>query len=210
MTFVQSVYPAAGTFVPSTNSNAFQSDTNTQTQNEYNVKIDHTFGQKDSVWFRYSRIGSTVVAPSGNLPGLLKDEAIPARNWGGNWVHTFSPSLQLQVLFSRTTVADNATTKLKGVDANTVTPAAGFSPDFASNFSGTDGWLLPDLDLGNGIAHGGESIVNTPQATDNNQVSATLNKIKGTHSFAVGANYISSVFSSPLAFDSSPSITIRQ
>jgi hypothetical protein len=202
VTFVQTVYPAAGTFVPSTNSNAFQSDTNTQTQNEYNIKIDHTFGQKDSVWFRYSRIASTVVAPSGNLPGLLKDEAIPARNWGGNWVHTFSPSLQLQVLFSRTTVADNATTKLKGVDANTVTPAAGFSPDFASNFSGTDGWLLPDLDLGNGIAHGGESIVNTPQATDNNQVSATLNKIKGTHSFAVGANYISSVFSSPLAFDS--------
>jgi hypothetical protein len=201
VTFIQTVYPSAGPFNPATNSNAFQNDTNTQHQNEYNVRIDHTFGQKDTVWFRYSHIDSTVVAPNGNLPGLLKNEAIPGRNWGGNWVHTFSPSLQLQVLFSRTTVADNATTKMKGVDANAVTPAAGFSPDFASNFSGTTGWLLPNLDLGNGIAHGGESVVNTPQATDNNQVSATLNKIKGTHNFAVGANYISSVFSSPLAFD---------
>jgi hypothetical protein len=82
------------------------------------------------------------------------------------------------------------------VDANTVTPAAGFSPDFASNFSGTPGWLLPNVDLGNGIVHGGESVVNTPQATDNNHVSATLNKIKGSHSFSVGANYITSVFSS--------------
>jgi len=202
VTFIQTVYPAAGTFNPSTNSNAFASDANTQHQNEYNVRIDHTFGQKDAVWFRYSQIGSTVVAPdSGNLPGLLKSEDIPARNWGGNWVHTFSPSLQLQVLASRTTVADNASTKMKGVDANTVTPAAGFSPDFASNFSGTTGWLLPNFDLGSGFVHGGESVVNTPQATDNNQFSATLNKIKGSHNFAFGASYISSVFSSPLAFD---------
>jgi hypothetical protein len=203
VTFMQTVYPKAGAFNSATNSNAFASDANTQHQNEYNVRIDHTFGQKDSVWFRYSHIDSNVKTPdSGNLPGLLKSEAIPARNWGGNWVHTFTPSLQLQVLFSRTTVADNATTKMNGVDANSVTPAAGFSADFASNFSGTTGWLLPNFDPGNGIAHGGESVINTPQATDNNQFSATLNKIKGTHSFAVGANYISSVFSSPLAFDS--------
>ena len=102
---------------------------------------------------------------------------------------------------SRTTVADNASTKMKGVDANTVTPAAGFSPDFASNFSGTTGWLLPNFQIGSGFVSGGESVVNTPQATDNNQFSATLNKIKGTHNFAFGASYISSVFSSPLAFD---------
>jgi hypothetical protein len=78
VTFIQTVYPAAGTFNPATNSNAFASDANTQHQNEYTVKIDHTFGQRDSVWFRYSQIGSTVATPdSGNLPGLLKNEAIP-------------------------------------------------------------------------------------------------------------------------------------
>src|SRR5207244_4185186 len=127
--FLQTVLPAAGAFDPAFNSNAFDKDPNTQHQNEYNLKLDHTFGQKDSVWFRYSRINSNVLKPT-DLPGLTTNQAIPGRNWGG------------------------------------------------------------------------ESVVLTPQATDNNQFSVTLNKLKGTHTFTFGANYISSVFSSPLSFDS--------
>ena len=200
VTFLQSVLPAAGTFDPTFNSNAFDTDPNTQHQNEYNVRVDHTFGQKDSVWFRYSLINSNVLKPT-SLPGLTTTDAIPGRNWGGNWVHTFSPSLQLQALFSRTTVSDNAYTKFKTNTASII-QAAGFAPGFASNFSGTSGWLLPNYQLGNGYVSGGESVVLTPQATDNNQVSVTVNKLKGTHAFTVGASYISSVFSSPLSFDS--------
>src|SRR5437870_2075065 len=56
--FLQTVLPAAGAFDPAFNSNAFDTDPNTQHQNEYNIRIDHTFGQTDSVWFRYSRINS--------------------------------------------------------------------------------------------------------------------------------------------------------
>jgi hypothetical protein len=152
-----SVYPAAGPYNAENNSNAIDTDPNIQHQNEYNVRIDHTFGQKDSVWFRYSRINSTVTVPAG-LPGLIKNEAIPGRNWGASYIHTFSPSLQLQALFSRTTVADNSTTKFAGLDAQTIDQAAGFSPDFASNFAGTPGWLIPSLGPGNGIASAGESV----------------------------------------------------
>ncbi len=162
--------------------------------------LDHTFGQKDSVSFRYSFINSDVLKPT-SVPGLQTTDSIPGRNWGGNWVHTFSPSLQLQVLFSRTTVSDNAVTKFK-TDSSGIIQAAGFAPEFASNYSGTSSALLPDYQLGNGYADGGEGIVLTPQATDNNQVSATLSKLKGTHSFAFGASYITSVFSSPLSNES--------
>ena len=201
--FIQKVYPPAGAYNAATNSNAVDTDPNTQSQNEYNVRIDHTFGQKDSVWFRYSRIESTVVSPNnGNLPGLLKNDAIPGRNWGGNWVHTFSPSLQLQALYSRTKVSDNGVTKMKGVDAAAVDQAAGFSPDFASNFSGTSGWLLPSLGLGNNLVSGGEIIQKTPQATDNHQFSLTLTKLKGSHTFTMGGSYITSVFSSPISYES--------
>ena len=200
VTFLQSVLPAAGAFDPAFNSNAFDTDPNTQHQNEYNIRLDHNFGQKDSVWFRYSMINSDVLKPT-NLPRLQTTDSIPARNWGGNWVHTFSPSLQLQALFSRTKVSDNAYTRMKGADANTIVAAAGFAPGFASNFSGTSGSLLPSYELRNGYVSGGESVVLTPQATDNNQISVTVNKLKGTHTFTVGANYISSVFSSPLSFD---------
>ena len=199
--FIQSVYPAAGTFNAPTNSNAVDSDPNTQHQNEYNVKIDHTFGQRDSVWFRYSRIDSTVVSPNGSLPGLLKDDDIPGRNWGANWIHTFSPTLTLQALYSRTKVSDNGVTRLKGADAASIDQAAGFSPNFASNFAGVQGWLIPSLGLGNGLANGGEIVQNTPQATDNHQFSVTMNKLKGTHTFTFGSNYITSRFSSPISYD---------
>ena len=198
--FLQTVLPAAGAFDPAFNSNAFDTDPNTQHQNEYNIRIDHTFGQTDSVWFRYSRINSNVLKPT-DLPGLTTNQAIPGRNWGGNWVHTFSPSLQLQALFSRTTVSDDSFTKFK-TDLTNVIQAAGFAPGFSSNFSGAKGWLLPSYDLRNGYVSGGESVVLTPQATDNSQFSVTLNKLKGTHTFTFGANYITSVFSSPLSFDS--------
>ena len=198
--FLQTVLPAAGAFDPAFNSNAFDTDPNTQHQNEYNIRIDHTFGQTDSVWFRYSRINSNVLKPT-DLPGLTTNQAIPGRNWVGNWVHTFSPSLQLQALFSRTTVSDDSFTKFK-TDLTNVIQAAGFAPGFSSNFSGAKGWLLPSYDLRNGYVSGGESVVLTPQATDNNQFSVTLNKLKGTHTFTFGANYITSVFSSPLSFDS--------
>ena len=197
--FIHTVYPKAGPYIASTNSNAIDTDPNTQHQNEYNVRIDHTFGQKDSVWFRYSRINSTVSVPA-TLPGLIKNDAIPGRNWGASYIHTFSPSLQLQALFSRTTVSDNSTTKFAGLDAETVDQAAGFSPDFASNFAGTPGWLIPSLGPGNGIASDGEIIQNTPQATDNYQYSVTLTKLKGSHAFKVGAGYITSRFSSPISY----------
>jgi hypothetical protein len=102
------------------------------------------------------------------------------------------------VLFSRTTVSDNAVTKFK-TDTASIIQAAGFAPEFVGNFSGTSRSLLPDYQLGNGYVDGGEGIVLTPQATDNNQVSATLSKTKGTHTFSFGGSYITSVFSSPLS-----------
>jgi hypothetical protein len=198
--FIQSVYPAAGPFVASTNSNAIDTDPNTQNQNEFNVRIDHTFGQKDSVWFRYSRINSTVSVPAG-LPGLIKNEAIPGRDWGGSYIHTFSPTLQLEGLYSRTTVSDDSTTKFAKLNAESIDTAAGFSPDFVANFAGFSGFLIPSLGPGNGIASAGESVQNTPQATDNHQFSVTMTKVKGTHTFKVGGNYITSRFSSPISYD---------
>src|SRR6202011_1015993 len=168
--FIQAVYPAAGPFNAATNSNAIDTDPNIQHQNEYNVRIDHTFGQKDSVWFRYSRINSDISVPGGSvpnvLPGWIKTDTIPGRDWGGSYVHTFSPSLQFQALFSRTTVSDNSDSKFAKLNAQSIDQAAGFSPDFASNFSGTKGWLIPSLGPGNGIASAGEIVQHTPQATD--------------------------------------------
>ena len=62
--------------------------------------------------------------------------------------------------------------------------------------------MIPSLGLGNGFVNGGEIIQNTPQATDNHQFSVTLTKVKGSHTFGFGGNFISSVFSSPISYES--------
>jgi len=79
--YAKAVFPAAGPFNPATNSNALDTTPNTQQQNEFNVRIDQNFGSKDSAWFRYSRINSTVNV-SGGLPNLIKQEAIPRSRLG--------------------------------------------------------------------------------------------------------------------------------
>ncbi len=201
--FLQATLPAAGPYVSSTNSNAYDSDPNTQHQNEYDIRVDHNFGSKDSAWFRYSRINSDVVKPS-TFPKLDTTESIPARNFGVNWVHIFSPTLELQALFSRTTVQDLSNTRLKGGNGNSLAQAAGFATGLYCNFSGTSGCLLPGYGLGDGYvggSAGGEQFNYTYQATDNNQFSVTVNDLRGKHTFSFGGGYITNVFSSPIGFD---------
>jgi hypothetical protein len=197
LAYAKAVFPAAGPYNAATNSNALDTTPNIQHQNEYNVRIDQNFGSKDSAWFRYSRIDSTVNV-SGGLPNLIKQEAIPGRDWGGSWVHIFSPSLELQVQYARTTVSDDQSTRFKNLDSATVDAAVGFSPDFASGFLAATGWLIPGPGIG-GFGNGGEGVNNTEKGTDNHQISGTLTKLKGNHDLKFGGGYISSVFASPIS-----------
>ena len=196
--YAQAIFPAAGPYFNNNTANALDTTPDTQTQNEYNVRIDQTFGQKDSMWFRYSRIDS-VVSTSGGLPNLVKNDSIPGRNWGGSYVHTFSPSLQLQAQYTRTTVSDDSSDKFTKLNSASVDAAAGFAAGFASNFSGVSGWLIPNPGIG-GFASGGEIIQNTPKATDNHQFSLAITKVKGTHELKFGGGFTSSVFSSPISY----------
>jgi hypothetical protein len=199
--YAQAIFPAAGTYNAATNSNAIDTDPNTQHQNEYNVRIDHTFGQKDSMWFRYSRIDSAISVPaSGNLPGLINNEAIPGRDWGGSYIHVFSPSLELQLQYARTTVSDDAVQRFTKLNSASVDAAAGFSADFSSNFAGTSGWLIPGPNI-SGFASAGESINDTTEGTDNHQFSGSLTKVRGAHEFKFGASFISNKFASPISYN---------
>ena len=64
--YAKFVFPAAGPFFGTPNSsgaypaNAMDTTPTTQVQNEFDVRGDQNFGSKDSAWFRYSFINSTV------------------------------------------------------------------------------------------------------------------------------------------------------
>lgn len=192
------IFPAAGPYNPATNSNAIDTTPLVQHQNEFNVRGDQHFGTKNFVWFRYSRINSTTNT-SGGVPGLPDVHIIPARNWGGSYVRTFSPDLIMQVQYARTTVVDNSSTRFSKPISD-VFNAVGFSPNFASGFAAAGGGdLLPSPGI-SGYANGGEIIENTPQATDSHQVSGVVTKIIGKHELRGGGGYISNVFSSPISY----------
>ena len=168
-----------------------------QKQNEFNVRGDQTFGSKDSAWFRYSFINSTVNS-SGGLPSLLTDHEIDARNWGGSYVHVFSPTQIVQVQYARTTVSTTPP-RVSPLRPRTSFSTVGFSDAFASGFAGANGGsLLPSPGI-NDFANGGESINDTPKATDRHEVRGTYTRIIGNHEIKFGAGFDSVNFASPLS-----------
>ena len=152
---------------------------------------------QNTAWFRYSFINSTVNS-SGGLPSLLTDHEIDARNWGGSFVHIFSPTQILQLQYARTTVSDNSATRFTTSTANII-QTVGFSDAFASGFAGANGGaLLPSPGIDN-FGNGGESINDTPKATDSHEVRGTYTRILGNHEIKFGAGFDSVNFASPLS-----------
>jgi hypothetical protein len=198
LAYAQFMFPAAGAPFDSNGDNAIETTPLVQTENEFDGRIDQNFGKKDSVWFRYSMIND-VTNHSGGLPGLQSTNSVPARNWGGSYVHIFGPSLILQLQGARTTVQSNSTT-LWTKSITQVFTAAGFSTAFAGGFAGNGGGdLLPSPGI-SGYSGGGESIVKTPEATDSYQVSGNLTKVIGNHEIHFGGGFISNKFASPISY----------
>src|SRR5713226_426217 len=152
--FIQAVLPPAGPVLNSTGDNAIDTTPNHQTQNEYDVRIDQNFGEKNTVFFRYSAINSLLTA-AGGLPGLVKQGSIPGRNWGASYVHIFNPSLVFQVQYARITDQDNSATRFLNAPAGLV-DTVGFSKSFVGGFTAAGGGtLIPSPGI-SGYASGGE------------------------------------------------------
>lgn len=195
------VFPVASPCLTLSNgvciANAVDTTPLTQQQNEFEVRGDQNFGPKDSGWFRYSFINSTVDS-SGGLPNLPTHHIIDARNWGGSYVHVFGPTRIVQAQFARTTVLDDSTTRFTA-STSSIISTVGFSPAFVSGFAGLNGGsLLPGPGISN-FANGGESIDDTPKATDSNEYRGTYTQIFGNHEVKFGAGWDSTNFASPLS-----------
>ncbi len=196
------VYPEAGACIDRLpngfcQANYLLNTPTTQSQNEFNVRGDQTFGAKDSAWFRYSFINSTVNS-SGGLPNLSTVHPIQARDWGGSYVHIFGPTRIGQIQFARVTVSDNSTTRFDSSTADVISQV-GFSSGFVGGFAAANGGSLLTAPNPSGYAGGGESIDDTPKATDTNELSGTWTEIRGSHEIKFGVGFDTLNFASPLA-----------
>ena len=201
------VYPAAGPALDAYGHDATDSTPTTQTINQWTARIDQKLGQNDSAWFRYSR-DTSVLSESGGVPGLINSVTVPNRNYGGSYVHVFSPSLVLQVQFGRTTVGDNAIKEFtKSTQA--LINQIGFSQSFVGNFGAAPGRnFLPGLGIsgggvgGNGAyASPGENYALHPEVPNANQYAGVLTKTFGNHTINIGGGFISNKFYSPITTD---------
>jgi hypothetical protein len=196
------VFPAAGPCINLESTgfcadNAVDTTPTTQQQNEFNIRGDQNFGAKDSAWFRYSFINSTV-NESGGLPGLPEHHIIDARDYGGSYVHIFSPTRIAQAQFARATVLDNSQYRFAASTAN-IFSTVGFASDFVSGFAAAGGGsLLPGPGIG-GFNNGSESIDDTPKATDTDELRGTYTQIIGSHEVKFGVGFDTANFASPLA-----------
>jgi hypothetical protein len=187
-------FPKAGPVFNSAGDNALDTTPFTQTQNEWTVRVDQKIGKNDSAWFRYSLINSNEFNSAG-LPSVANINSEPTRNWGGSYVHVFSPSLVLQGQFGRTTMAEN------GVQTNRQSTAGiisqiGFSQSFIGGFSEVPGGgsdLLPGPGIA-GYANASEGVGFDNGATNSYELSGGMTKLWGNHELKWGAGYISNAF----------------
>ncbi len=96
------------------------------------------------------------------------------------------------------TVLDNSATRFTSPTGD-IYNTVGFNNDFASGFAGANGGsLIPSTGI-NGYSNGGESISDTPKATDTHEFRGTVTKIFGNHEMKFGGGYTSNNFESPLS-----------
>jgi hypothetical protein len=201
--FAKFLFPAAGPIIDSAGDNALDTTPNTQTQDEWNIRVDQKIGANDSAFFRYSFVNSLNIS-SGGLPSVQARAPANGRDWGGSYTHVFNSSLVLQAQYAKTTVLYN-NDRLVIPPTAAIFSQVGFSQEFAGNFTApgapNGGNLLPAP----GIADfsgpdAGDNIMDQPKTTDSSQFSGSVTKIVGNHTLHFGGGYITTAFTSPISY----------
>jgi hypothetical protein len=174
-------------------------------QNTWQVRVDQTFGEHDSLFARVSQYFEPQTG-SNNYVGATTF----ANDYGSNGVihevHTFSPTAVMDAFFGR---------NLGDADTGANDPGAGalasqllqlgVSPNFMSNFQGGKGPFIPGMGVSGYVGGAGQSVQNTRYA-DDWTFGGSFTKIIGRHTLKMGANFATNNTLSPI-YNTSDSFT---
>jgi hypothetical protein len=158
----------------------------TNNSNSFQIRVDHRFRESDNVFFRYTEHRVSVLTPIGQLGST--GGGSQGRNYGGGWIHTFSPSLILDV---RAGYAGRP-----GVDAGQQNQhPAGLDPLKAAGFADIDKYegMLVNLTTSEWTNGGNNSFgVRGPAPRENPNWSMTpsLSWIRANHNLRAGFWFI--------------------
>jgi outer membrane receptor protein involved in Fe transport len=164
-------------------------------QNEPNVRIDQQFGEKDRLFFRYTRVGQTVNG-SGGFQGLANTINFLSYNYAASWTHTFGPTAVSELTFGRTSMEFDTENKFRNVNSAAFDAQAGFASNFVTNFAQPGLTLVPNMSI-NGFIAGGEN-VNHAHAADIYQVREDFSKVSGKHTMRMGADVATNSMQDPV------------
>jgi len=150
----------------------------TNDSNSFQIKLDHHFSMNDSVFFRWTERRIKGLLPVGDV-GFKTPEAIN-RNWGGGWLHSFSPSM---ILEARGGVATQPTEDAPlehpaglGVQQGTALPSLNELQGYIVSGLSQTPWNLPQLGVQGP----------RPRENPNWNIAADLTWLRGNHNLKSG------------------------
>jgi hypothetical protein len=169
--------------------NFIQSRPTLNNSDSFQLRVDHHFRDSDNAFFRYTEQRISITNPIGEVAS--SSGSSQGRNYGGGWVHTFSPQIILDVR--------GGYSGRPGVDASIQNQhPAGLAPMKQFGFTDIDkyqGMLVTILGPGNTEwTNGGNNSFGTRGAAlrknPNWSVTPNVTWLKGNHNFKTGFWFI--------------------
>jgi hypothetical protein len=175
--------------------NFFSSGTNSDSSNQFDIKIDHRFSEKDLLSSRYSqkKITSTSFNCFGNFtdpctggPGTTKQH-----QWTINETHTFSPTVVMTVSFGYLRESDN----FPGISANLSNFDSLFGQTGLPSYLNTGFGTIPSIAIasyssgnaGHNLGTADFSI--TKEGQDAYHLGGSVSWVRGKHELKSGAEF---------------------
>ena len=160
-------------------------------QDEGSLRLDHTFNEKSSAWFRYTGYTQPSTG-SGGFEGLVHSIYSHGYNGGAGFSHTFGSTAVLDLEFGRDSANINQFTHYVSTAAAS---GFGFSPNFYSNFIGGLS-MIPNVVLSGYLGNLNTSAHNATQIDETHlsniyEWKGNFTKNYNHHTFRMGADFTS-------------------
>ena len=192
VTYAQKLFPAPN-LTGNPQFNGLDTTKTITRQDEGSGRLDHQFGQHDSVWARYTSFRQPVTG-SGGFAGLLHDQVTDGYNVAVDYTHLFSGSMLAEFHFGRTSVNIDQGSNFANAPPSFGTQV-GFSPNFAGDFRGGVS-MIPEVVIQGYIGNPNPSAHGAAQVDDTHvsniwEYGGDFTKTVGRHTFKAGANFAS-------------------
>lgn len=152
-------------------------------QEEWQLRMDHQFSTRDTVWFRYNSLVLTDTRP-GARHNLITLNEQNSYNMAASWVHILSPTATLQMQFGKSISDIPTQTKFEDIPAD-LPDRVGLGKELVQYRLGTiiSGFNVADY-------FSGTPIVAPNRPADNWQVRTNYTQVVGSHTIKFGGEFI--------------------